>query len=130
MTINTAYKIKALYNDRKDIDRRNSLEAQKQTIRLLTFGGIGSAAVYTGTRPEYNNIDGLLVIRPNIKKHVYAVIYVDYSDTYVIDYVQVTRDKAEVIENLDGIYLDSLAECYERVYDDYINTYQEGCFGI
>ena len=120
----TACKITALYRDRKDIDHINSKGAWDQTIRILRSGGLNSAWIYTGTRPKPTAIDGLLVLRPNINARVYAVIYVNYSDEYVLDYVQIKADKAERWITSGGVHLDQLADTYESMYDAYIKVEQ------
>ena len=128
MNYNTHQKIKSLYSDREDVDFRNSGEAMQQTIKLLAHGGLLSAWTYTGTRRNYTNVDGLVVIRPNIKAMVYAVIYVDYADTYCIDLVHVKRDAATVVRCISDVFIDELKTAYEQIYDDYIRAEQDGFF--
>ena len=129
MTVSTAQKITALYLSRNDIDFRNSDEAIQQTITLLFSGGLNSAWVYTGTTRSYINLGGLLAIKPNLNRRIYAIIYVDYSDEYNIDFVHV-GEVAEIIEHQSGIYLDVLAAEYEHMYDEYVNVEQGGFIRI
>jgi len=129
MTFNTSDKILDLYLKDTRIDFRNSNEAMRQTMTILSAGGFRSAMCYTGSRGA-TNLSGLLVLRPNINRMIYAVIYVDGSDCYNIDLVHVGRDKAEHIQQNDGIYVDSLALSFERIYDEYINAEQGGFYRI
>ena len=124
MTHSTANKIRAAYDGRKDIDYRNSTEAFKQTIALLTAGKLNSAWVYTGTAMTPTNIDGMLAIRPNINARVYTVVYVSHADEYHVDFVHVKKDTAEIIAESGGVYLEQLAGVYESMYDDYIHAEQ------
>ena len=130
MNHNTAEKIRAFYAEQSDIDRRNSEEAINQTVSLLSSGGLNAAWIYTGTAKGYAVIDGLLVLRPNIKARVYAAIYVDYMDEYNIDLIHVKGEGVELIRNAPGIYLEELAAAYESMYDEYIATVQAGFYTI
>ena len=129
MTISTGDKIRALYKDRNDIDFRNSGEAIQQTLSLLTCSGINSAWVYTGTTRSYTEINGLLAIKPNLNKRIYAIIYVDYSDEYNIDFVHL-GESAEIIKHQPGVFWEDLAGIYEQMYDQYVRDYQDGFIKI
>ena len=124
MQYKTAAKIQALYADRTDIDYRNSGEAINQTMKILKSGGINSAWIYTGTLPQATNISGLLALRPNINKRVYAVIYVNFMDEYVIDYVHIKDNDSKII-NSHPCYIEELAGTYEHMYDSHIRAYQD-----
>jgi len=123
MTYKTSQKILALYADRKDIDYRNSGEAINQTMQILKSGSLNSAWIYTGTLPQATNISGLLALRPNINKRVYAVIYVNSMDEYVIDYVHIKSDDCKIL-NSHPCYVEELAGTYEQMYDSHIRAYQ------
>jgi len=125
MTYSVAEKIKALYAGRTDIDYRNSGEAINQTVSILASGGLNSAWIYTGSTRSYTNLSGMIALKPNLKKCIYALIYVDYSDEYNIDLVHV-GEVAEYITQQSGIYVDQLAAAYESIYDDYVNESQAG----
>ena len=130
MTYQTANKINALYADETVIDWRNSEAAIDQTLSILSAGRLSSALVYTGTAKTSTNIHGLLALYPNIKKRIYAIIYVDYRDEYNIDYVQINSDEAIFISRQSGIFVAELSSAYEQIYDNYINTIQAGFIEI
>ena len=130
MEYSTVRKIVALYRDRDDIDHVNSKGAFSQTISILKSGGLRSAWIYTGTRPKPTSVDGLLVLRPNIKARIYAIIYVNYVDEYVIDFISIKADNAALYDTSGGVYLDELAGAYESMYDAYIQAEQNGFIRI
>jgi hypothetical protein len=127
MNYQEGQKIQALYNKRTDINYRSSAEAIEQTTNILTSGGIGSAWVYTGTHTEdIIIIGGMLALRPNTEKEVFALVYVDGLDEYHVDYVEIINDRAEYISRHPGVFVGELARVYEEIYDRYINEYQDG----
>ena len=130
MNYSTAEKIRTYYTGKENIDCRNSEDAINQTVSILSSGGLYSAWIYTGTAKGYSVIDGLLVIRPNIKARIYAVVYVDYMDEYNIDLLHIGGESAELIRNVTGVYVEELAVIYERVYDEYIESVQAGFYTI
>jgi hypothetical protein len=123
--------IAEIYKEWKNIDRYNSEQAVTQTLALLSAGNYSGAFGYTGTAPESIKMsDGILITRPNIKREIYATVYVDFSDTYNIHYVEVSADGAKIIKKQNDIYLDQLARSYEVMYDDFIMDEQDGFIEI
>ena len=104
MTQLVAEKITELYAGNEGIDFCNSSEAIQQTVCILASGGLRSSFAYTGTA-GITDLGGLLVIKPNLVKRIYAVIYIDWMDEYNIDFVSVGSN-AKVVKNWSGIYCD------------------------
>ena len=125
MTYSVAEKILALYAVRTDIDYRNSIEAIRQTVSILASGGLNSAWVYTGSTRSYTNLNGMIALKPNLNKRIYALIYVDHMDEYNIDLVRV-GEVAEFVAQNSGIFVDQLAAAYESIYDNYVSESQAG----
>jgi len=123
-------KIVAFYSGDDNIDLDNSKESVSYISSALSLGGFDSSLSYTGTSCCYVAGGCLLSLLPNTDIGIYAVFYVDKTDSFGIDFLYAGKNGVFIVMRRSGLSISSLSGAYESMYNDYINEVQDGFYSL